>query len=138
MSPHASRPGRMPSWANPSASANRRPRAGLAAAPAGCDPCDLVHGAFRFATADRRVWVGGKQVLLAPKEFDLAVLLFRSMGSLVSRQTMVDQIWRYHVDPSSRTVVSHLSRIRTKLSLWPHNGVRLSAVYGLGSRLDPA
>lgn len=108
------------------------------AAPAGCDPCDLVHGAFRFASADRRVWVGGKQVLLAPKEFDLAVLLFRSMGSLVLRQTMVDQIWRYHVDPSSRTVVSHLSRIRTKLSLWPHNGVRLSAVYGLGSRLDPA
>ena len=29
-------------------------------------------------------------------------------------------------------------RVRTKLSLWPHNGVRLSSVYGLGCRLDTA
>lgn len=98
--------------------------------------CDLAHGAFRFATADRRAWVHGKAVALAPKEFDLAVLLFRNLGSLVLRQTMVNEVWRYHVDAASRTVDSHLSRVRTKLALWPHNGVRLSAVYGLGNRLD--
>ncbi|WP_042883728.1 response regulator transcription factor [Cupriavidus necator] len=102
------------------------------------EACDLTHGAFRFATAERRVWVHGKPVLLAPKEFDLAVLLFRNLGSLVLRQAMVDQVWRYHVDPASRTVDSHLSRVRTKLALWPHNGVRLSSVYELGSRLDAA
>jgi len=102
------------------------------------DECDLEHGVFRFATAERRVWVQGKPVLLAPKEFDLAVLLFRNLGSLVLRQTMADQVWRYHMDPASRTVDSHLSRVRTKLALWPHNGVRLSSVYGLGSRLDAA
>ncbi|WP_454734549.1 winged helix-turn-helix domain-containing protein [Cupriavidus necator] len=77
-------------------------------------------------------------MLLAPKEFDLAVLLFPNLGSLVLRQTMVDEVWRYHMDPVSRTVDSHLSRVRTKLALWPHNGVRLSSVYGLGTRLDAA
>ncbi|MNN50690.1 hypothetical protein D3C81_1652890 [compost metagenome] len=51
---------------------------------------------------------------------------------------MVDQVWRHHIEPTSRTVDSHLSRVRTKLSLWPHNGVRLSSVYGLGCRLDTA
>lgn len=102
------------------------------------EACDLAHGAFRFATAERRAWVHGKPVLLAPKEFELAVLLFRNLGSLVLRQTMVDEVWRYHMDPVSRTVDSHLSRVRTKLALWPHNGVRLSSVYGLGSRLDAA
>ncbi|SOY41458.1 response regulator transcription factor [Cupriavidus taiwanensis] len=107
------------------------------AQPASAD-CDLEHGPFRFATAERQVWVQGKPVLLAPKEFDLAVLLFRNLGSLVLRQTMVEQVWRYHVDAASRTVDSHLSRVRTKLALWPHNGVRLSSVYGLGSRLDAA
>jgi len=107
-------------------------------APPAVQSCDLSHGAFRFATADRRVWVNGKLVSLAPKEFDLAVLLFRNMGSLVLRQTMVEQVWRYHVETSSRTVDSHLSRVRTKLALWPQNGVRLSAIYGLGNRLDKA
>ncbi|WP_354687550.1 response regulator transcription factor [Cupriavidus necator] len=100
--------------------------------------CDLSHGVFRFATTERRAWVSGKTVLLAPKEYDLAVLLFRNLGSLVLRQTMVDQVWRYELDPASRTVDSHLSRVRTKLALWPHNGVRLCSVYGLGSRLDMA
>jgi len=107
-------------------------------APPSYDPCDLEHGAFRFATGERRVWVNGHGVMLAPKEYDLSVLLFRHIGNLVLRETMIDQIWRREVDPNSRTVDSHLSRIRTKLALWPHNGVRLSAIYGLGSRLDPA
>ncbi|MNT34803.1 Sensory transduction protein regX3 [compost metagenome] len=80
----------------------------------------------------------GRPVPLAPKEFDLAVLLFRNLGSVVPRQAMVDQVWRHHIEPTSRTVDSHLSRVRTKLSLWPHNGVRLSSVYGLGTRLDAA
>lgn len=106
------------------------------AGPGGEHACDLHHGAFRFATADRRVWVHGRPVALAPKEFDLAVLLFRNLGSLVLRQTMVNEVWRYHVEAASRTVDSHLSRVRTKLALWPHNGVRLCAVYGLGNRLD--
>jgi len=30
---------------------------------------------------------------------------------------MADQVWRYHMDPASRTVDSHLSRVRTKLAL---------------------
>ncbi|EHP42583.1 response regulator, partial [Cupriavidus basilensis OR16] len=40
------------------------------------------------------------------------------------------------VPPASRTVDSHLSRVRTKLALEPRNGVRLSAVYATGCRLD--
>lgn len=102
------------------------------------DSCDLVSGAFRFATADRRVWVRDQPVSLAPKEYDLAVLLFRNFGTLVLRQTMIDAVWRREMDTASRTVDSHLSRLRNKLALWPHNGVRLCSVYGVGSRLDPA
>ncbi len=100
------------------------------------DPYDLVSGAFRFATPDRRVWVHDKPVQLAPKEYDLAVLLFRNLGTLVLRQAMIDAVWQRNMDASSRTVDSHLSRVRTKLELWPHNGVRLTSIYGLGTRLD--
>jgi DNA-binding response OmpR family regulator len=121
----------------PSELAARVETLGRLAAPRTHDPCDLTCGPFRFATAERRVWVSDREVTLAPKEFDLAVLLFRNLGSLVSRQAMIEDVWRREMDPASRTVDSHLSRIRTKLGLWPHNGVRLCAIYMLGSRLDP-
>ncbi|WP_422647761.1 hypothetical protein OJJOAM_001786 [Cupriavidus sp. H18C1] len=74
--------------------------------------------------------------MLSPKEFDLAILLFRHLGQLVLRQTMIDEVWRRPLPDGSRTLDSHLSRVRTKLALWPHNGVRLTTVYSAGCRLD--
>lgn len=102
------------------------------------DRPELVCGAFRFSVAERRVWVKGMAVPLSPKEYALALLLFRNLGTLVMRRTMIEQVWHgANMSEQARTIDSHLSRIRTKLSLWPFNGVMLRAVYRLGSRLDP-
>lgn len=100
------------------------------------DAVDLVAGIYRFATSERRAWRGGVQVRLSPKEFDLAVLLFRHAGQLILRDMMAEAVWRRPLPPGSRTIDSHLSRIRTKLALWPHNGVRLTSIYAAGIRLD--
>ncbi|SDP44483.1 DNA-binding response regulator, OmpR family, contains REC and winged-helix (wHTH) domain [Ralstonia sp. 25mfcol4.1] len=113
-----------------------------ATAPAGVlenGPDQLVCGEFRFAVAERQVWVKGMPVTLSPKEYALALLLFRNLGTLVMRRTMIDKVWRgADMEEQSRTIDSHLSRIRTKLALWPFNGVMLRTVYRLGSRLDVA
>lgn len=100
------------------------------------DRFDVTVGAYRFALSERRAYLCGAAVTLSPKEFDLAVLLFRHAGQLVLRETMAQAVWRRRIPPGSRTVDSHLSRIRTKLALWPHNGVRLTTIYAAGSRLD--
>jgi len=97
---------------------------------------ELTVGVFRFAISERRAYVRDECVPLAPKEFDLAVLLFRHAGQLVLRQTLCDHVWRRAVPQTSRTIDSHLSRVRTKLGLWPHNGVRLSSICAVGCRLD--
>ncbi|WP_369804636.1 response regulator transcription factor [Cupriavidus sp. YR651] len=100
-------------------------------------PAQLVCGVFRFSATERRVWVKGVPVALAPKEFALALLLFRNLGALVMRRAMIEHVWPCaNMAENARTVDSHLSRVRTKLALWPHNGVMLRAVYRLGSRLD--
>jgi len=100
-------------------------------------PDQLVCGAFRFAVAERRVWVNGVSVTLSPKEYALALLLFRNLGAVVARSTMIEQVWAgMRMDDQARTIDSHLSRVRTKLALWPFNGVMLRSVYRLGSRLD--
>lgn len=97
---------------------------------------DLSVGAYRFSTSERRAYLADAAIALSPKEFDLAVLLFRHAGQLVLRDTMAQAVWRRHIPPGSRTIDSHLSRVRTKLALWPHNGVRLTSIYAAGSRLD--
>jgi len=97
---------------------------------------ELTLGAYRFVLGERRAYVNDHPVKLAPKEYELAVLLFRHAGQLLLRQTIEEEIWQRNVPPASRTVDSHLSRVRTKLALGPRNGVRLSSVYASGCRLD--
>lgn len=104
--------------------------------PPADEPPEIVYGCFRLELGEQRAWVHDKRVQLSPKEFALAALLFRNLGTLVTRRLMVDQIWQGMLDDNARTVDSHLSRIRIKLALWPHNGVDLRKVYKIGSRLD--
>ncbi|WP_454719528.1 MULTISPECIES: response regulator transcription factor [Cupriavidus] len=96
----------------------------------------LELGPYRFVLDQRRAFVGGHPVRLSPKEFELAVLLFRHAGQLLLRQAVEQAVWRRAMPRGSRTLDSHLSRLRAKLALRPCNGVRLSSVYGTGCRLD--
>ncbi|RLK36068.1 response regulator transcription factor [Cupriavidus plantarum] len=103
----------------------------------GDDLPPLIYGRYRFDIGERRAWVRDCCVTLTPKEFALALLLFRHLGALVTRRLMADQVWRGAVREDARTIDSHLSRVRGKLALWPHNGVALHRMRGLGWRLDP-
>ncbi|MDT6962342.1 response regulator transcription factor [Cupriavidus sp. SZY C1] len=130
---------RIEALARRAAAAPMRPVPAPAAAALDNVPDQIVCGEYRFSVPERQVWVKGAPVTLSPKEYALALLLFRNIGTLISRRTMIDKVW--HGAPmreQARTIDSHLSRVRTKLSLWPFNGVMLRTVYRLGSRLDVA
>ncbi len=76
-------------------------------------------------------------IALAPKEFDLAVLFFRNMGRLFSRDALSAAIWNREIPPTSRTLDTHLSNVRQKLQIRPENGLRIVSSYALGYRLEP-
>lgn len=78
----------------------------------------------------------GESVELAPKEFELALLLFRNPGRLFSRDVLSTAVWNREIPATSRTLDTHLSNIRRKLQLRPENGIRLNASYALGYRLE--
>jgi DNA-binding response OmpR family regulator len=78
----------------------------------------------------------GELVELAPKEFELALLLFRNPDRLFSRDVLSFNIWNREIPATSRTLDTHLSNIRRKLQLRPENGVRLTSSYALGYRLE--
>ena len=96
----------------------------------------LKQGLFEFDIANRHVRIGTDTVELTNKEFDLALLLFRNPGRLLSRSYILENVWGTSGELSTRTVDTHVSRVRSKLGINPDNGVRLSAVYNHGYRLE--
>src|SRR5205823_2277481 len=63
----------------------------------------------------RTVQRGGKTIELSPMEFDFLAYLIESGGDIVSRETLMRQVWRYSNGVTSRTVDQHVARLRNKL-----------------------
>jgi len=78
----------------------------------------------------------GNKVELTPKEFDLAVVLFRNIGRLMSRGHLQESVWGRSGDLATRTVDTHVSQVRKKLDLRAESGYRVVPVYNYGYRLE--
>lgn len=87
-------------------------------------------------TKRRRVSIDGKEVDLTQREFDLASFLFRRNGRIVSRDALLENVWNLSATVSTRTVDTHVSRLRKKLALSGEHGWRLAAIYQHGYRLE--
>lgn len=93
-------------------------------------------GAFEIDPATESIALHGQKAELAPKEYELALLLFRNPGKLFSRDVLSSNVWNRDIPATSRTLDTHLSNIRRKLQLRPEHGVRLISSYALGYRLE--
>ncbi|MFJ9532214.1 winged helix-turn-helix domain-containing protein [Herbaspirillum sp. NPDC101396] len=95
-------------------------------------------GDYRFETPANLVTHAGVPVTLTQKEFALALLLFAGLGRPLSRVTLQESVWGAEDDNAvpTRTIDTHISRVRSKLALKPENGYRLSTVYGYGYQLE--
>ena len=78
----------------------------------------------------------GNPVEVTDKEFDLCLFLFSSLGRVLSRGHILECVWGRHADVVTRTVDTHISRLRAKLQIGPQNGLRLTSVYSYGYRLE--
>lgn len=96
----------------------------------------LEYGQLSVDCRKRQVKVGGKEVAMTQKDYELALFLLRNIGRLLSRGYILEAVWGQSADINTRTVDTHVSRIRGKLGLTPENGWRLSAVYQHGYRLE--
>jgi len=64
------------------------------------------------------------------------VLLFRHEGRIVTRDHITAAVWGREISPMSRTIDTHVSRVRSKLGLQAEHGMRLTPVYTHGYRLE--
>lgn len=86
--------------------------------------------------ARRRISIHGGPVELTQREFDLANFLFRRSGRTVSRDALLENVWNLGAHVSTRTVDTHISRLRKKLELNGEHGWRLAGIYQRGYRLE--
>lgn len=96
----------------------------------------IEHEPFLIDLANHQVQRNGERVEVTQKEYELIVFLFRNLGRVLSRGHILESVWGRNPDINTRTVDTHVSRIRSKLSLAPDTGWKLSSIYQHGYRLE--
>jgi DNA-binding response OmpR family regulator len=101
------------------------------------DETELVeHGDLRVDLENATVLRGGVPLELTDREARLAVTLFGNLGRLLSRDYLLESVWGLVPGIPTRTLDTHISRLRQKLGLTPDLGWQLKAVYQHGYRLE--
>ncbi len=96
----------------------------------------LRMGAYEIDVPKHTLLMNGMALPLTQKEFDLSVYFFQNPAKLMSRDHLLNKIWGIHSEVDSRTVDTHVSRIRKKLKLDGSQGWKMVPVYGYGYRLE--
>ena len=93
-------------------------------------------GDFRLDRAARTVSVGGEEVRLAPKEFDLLSYLLAHPGRVQSRESLIQRVWGSNFFGDRKTVDVHVRWLREKFERFDRLPFRITTVFGVGYRLD--
>ena len=96
----------------------------------------LVQGPVRLDAARREVTVGGRSVELSRKEFDLLALLMAQPGQVVTRDWCINRLWWDQDLADSRTLDTHVKRLRRKIEPDPAHPRHLITVRGVGFRFQ--
>ena len=92
---------------------------------------------YDFDPAHRVAQLNGEYVALTQREFKLACYLFQNPARVLARETLLKEVWGIDATLNTRTVDTHISRLRQKLSIGPENGWLLHSIYQYGYRLEP-
>lgn len=89
-------------------------------------------GDVAIAPDSRQVWKSGRPVELTVKEFDLLLELARNKNVALSRARLYEVVWQEEYTGETRTLDSHIQRLRKKLD-WND---RIKTVFRIGYRLE--
>ncbi|PRP97508.1 Transcriptional regulatory protein YycF [Enhygromyxa salina] len=99
--------------------------------PSDEDPARLEIGALQVDTSSHRVWVGGEEVRLTALEFRLLSTFLARAGRVQTRDTLLADVWGMHAGLTTRTVDTHVTRLRKKLG---EVGSYIETLRGVGYR----
>ncbi len=97
----------------------------------------LQFGELVIDSTARRVTVGGDEVSLTQREFELLLFLARHPGQAFTRNQLMDLVWRYSFYTDTSTVTVHIRRLRAKIEADPRRPRHVDTVWGVGYRFSP-
>lgn len=98
---------------------------------------DVIESAgVRMDVERHAVSVGGQEVRLALKEFDLLEMLLRNAGRVMTRGQLIDRIWGANYVGDTKTLDVHIKRLRSKIERDPAQPELLVTVRGLGYKFE--
>ncbi len=93
---------------------------------------EFIFGDARLHLRARQAFKAGKDVRLTRKEFDLLRYFVEHRGEVVTRDRLLDEVWGYEHFPTTRTVDTHVLRLRQKFEQDPEHPVYIVTVHGHG------
>ena len=98
----------------------------------------LEGGQVRMDVDRHSVTIGGEDVRLPLKEFELLEMFLRNPGRVLTRGQLIDRVWGSDYVGDTKTLDVHVKRLRAKIEPDPSTPSYLVTVRGLGYRFDPA
>ena len=78
-------------------------------------PGTVAAGKIMLQPSARRVWLDGQEITLTHKEYALLAFFMANPGQIFSREQLLNRVWGYDFDGTTRTVDTHIKTLRQKL-----------------------
>ena len=92
----------------------------------------IVVGSLRIDLPKHKVFLGDEPVELSPTEFKLLRYLAGNRGRVITRESLLDNVWGHDAFVEPRTVDVHVRRLRAKIEADPEAPVYIKTVRGVG------
>lgn len=89
-------------------------------------------GAIKVDTSKRKAWINDQSIQLNLKEFDLLTTFIDAKGKVLSRDHLLSAVWSYDYFGDTRTVDTHIKRLRKKIA--PLNYIK--TIHGVGYQFE--
>ncbi len=96
------------------------------------EPKELSYGSIRIQLSSHQVYVDDEKVALTLKEYELLKHLMDNLGTVLTRDQLLNYIWGYDFDGETRTVDVHIRTLRQKLGA---GGKCIETIRGVGYRI---
>lgn len=82
------------------------------------------------------VFINGNSISLTKKEFEILWTLANNKNMVFTREKLLDSLWGYDYYGDSRTVDTHIKRLRSKLDKYDHPNWDITTIWGVGYKFE--
>lgn len=93
---------------------------------------DIYLGTLKIDENNRRIFEKDREVILTPKEYDLMIFFIKNQNRVYSREDLILKVWGYDFYGDSRTVDTHIKKLREKIEFFREN---LKTIWRVGYSL---